>query len=69
MFFTNQCDSPAFWQTYLPDPASITMEGILIFNKHLIFLLTVIVLFLGWLLFYLIYYLILSHFKFLRFTN
>ena len=24
------CDSPAFWQTYLSDPASISMEGILI---------------------------------------
>jgi len=58
MFFINQCDSPAFWQTYLPDPASISMEGILIFNKHLLFLLTVIVLFVGWLLFYVLYYFI-----------
>ena len=56
MVFLIQCDSPAFWQTYLHDPASITMEGILIFNKHLLFLLTVIVLFVGWLLFYTIYY-------------
>jgi len=47
MIFTTQCDSPALWQTYLSDPASITMEGILIFNKHLLFLLTVIVLFIG----------------------
>jgi len=47
MIFTIQCDSPALWQTYLSDPASITMEGILIFNKHLLFLLTVIVLFVG----------------------
>ena len=39
MIFTTQCDSPALWQTYLSDPASITMEGILIFNKHLLFLL------------------------------
>ena len=39
MIFITQCDSPALWQTYLPDPASITMEGILIFNKHLLFLL------------------------------
>ena len=45
--FITQCDSPALWQTYLSDPASITMEGILIFNKHLLFLLTVIVLFGG----------------------
>ena len=56
MMFFIQCDSPALWQTYLHDPASITMEGILIFNKHLLFLLTVIVLFVGWLLFYTIYY-------------
>jgi hypothetical protein len=47
MVFITQCDSPALWQTYLSDPASITMEGILIFNKHLLFLLTVIVLFIG----------------------
>lgn len=56
MIFIIQCDSPALWQTYLSDPASITMEGILIFNKHLLFLLTVIVLFVGWLLLYTIYY-------------
>ena len=41
MSFITYCDSPALWQTYLSDPASITMEGILIFNKHLLFLLTV----------------------------
>jgi len=50
------CDSPAFWQTYFNDPASITMEGILLFNKHLLFLLIVIVLFVGWLLFQTIYH-------------
>ncbi len=44
------CDSPAFWQTSLQEPASITMEGILLFNKHLLFLLTVIVIFIAWLL-------------------
>jgi hypothetical protein len=42
-----QCDSPLVWQTYLADPASITIEGILIFNKHLLFLLTAIVLSVG----------------------
>ena len=36
-----QFDSPALWQIYLSDMA---------FNKHLLFLLTVIVLFVGWLL-------------------
>ena len=35
MVFITHCDSPALWQTYLPDPASITMEGILIFIKRL----------------------------------
>jgi cytochrome c oxidase subunit 2 len=45
-----KCDSPVFWQTYLSDPASITMEGILMFNKHLLFLITMIILFVGWLL-------------------
>jgi hypothetical protein len=58
MIFITQFDSPALWQIYLSDPASITMEGILMFNKHLLFLLTVIVLFVGWLLFYTIYYFI-----------
>ena len=56
------CDSPAAWQTYLQDPASITMEGILIFNKHLLFVIIVIVLFVAWLLYYTIYY-------FLEFNN
>jgi cytochrome c oxidase subunit 2 len=51
-----QCDSPVSWQTYLHDPASITMEGILVFNKHLLFLLTVIVLFVAWILFSTVYY-------------
>ena len=37
MIFLIKCDSPDFWQTYLQEPASITMEGILIFNKHLLF--------------------------------
>jgi len=50
------CDSPVLWQTYFNDLASITMEGILIFNKHLLFLITVIVLFVGWLLFSTLYY-------------
>ena len=45
-------NSPVFWQTYLPDLASITMEGILIFNKHLLFLLIVIVLLLSCIIFY-----------------
>ena len=47
MIFITQCDSPALWQTYLSDPASITMEGILIFNQHLLFLLIVTLLLVG----------------------
>lgn len=56
MVFLIKCDSPYFWQTYLQEPASVTMEGILIFNKHLMFLLTVIVVFVAWVVFYTIYY-------------
>ena len=57
MVFLNNCNNPAFWQTYhLPDPVSIIMEGILIFNKHLFFLLCVIVLFVAWLLFHTTFY-------------
>ena len=56
MILLTQCDGPALWQISLQEPASISMEGILIFNKHLFFLLTLIVLFVGWLLFNTIYY-------------
>ena len=37
--FITQCDSSAFWQfwqTYLSDPASTTMEGILVFKNSLV---------------------------------
>jgi len=50
------CDSPLEWQTYLSDPASISMEGILFFNNHLLFFIITILLFVGWLLFYTIFY-------------
>ena len=36
MTFLINCDSPDFWQTYLQEPASVAMEGILTFNKHLL---------------------------------
>ena len=39
MLFTTYCHNPYFWQTYLSYPANITMEGILFFDKHLLFLL------------------------------
>jgi len=45
MVFITHCDSPALWQTYLSDPASILMEGTFIFNKNLLFLLTIVVVF------------------------
>ena len=55
-FSTIYCDSSAYWQTSLQDPASITMEGILLFfNKHLLFLLTVTVIFVAWLLVHTVY--------------
>ena len=52
------CDSPIIWQTYFSEPASVIMEGIIIFNKHLLFLLVVIVVFVAWLLFFAILYFI-----------
>jgi cytochrome c oxidase subunit 2 len=55
-------DVPYLWQTGFQDPASISMEGILVFNKHLSFLLIVIVLFVGWFLVCTVYY-------FLEFNN
>ena len=50
------CDTPFLWQTSFHDPASVTMEGILLFNKHLLFLLVVIVIFVAWLLFQTVYH-------------
>lgn len=49
------CDGPVLWQTYLNDPATTSMEGILSFNTHLNFLLVLIVIFVGWLLFFTIF--------------
>ena len=43
MVFITHCDSLAFWQTYISDSASISMEGILIFNKHLLLFSTMVV--------------------------
>ena len=62
MIFLVKCDSPEFWQTSLQEPASISMEGILIFNKHLMFLLTLIILVVAWIVVYTLYY-------FLEFNN
>lgn len=47
-----KCDDPLKWQMYLHDPASISMEGFLSFNNHLLFTIIAIVVFAGWLLYY-----------------
>lgn len=54
-FFLLTCDAPDFWQLSFQDPASSIMEGILLFNKHLLFIVILIVILTGWLLFNTIY--------------
>ena len=55
MLSITQCGIPALWQTYLSNPASIIMERILFFNKHLLFLFFIIFILL--ILFFYIFYL------------
>jgi len=43
------CDSPEYFQLRLQDPATTVMEGLLEFNKHLLFVITIIVILVGWL--------------------
>ena len=50
-FFFLICDAPDFWQVSLQDPASSIMEGILLFNKHLLFIVILIMILVSWLLF------------------
>ena len=50
------CDAPQTNQIYFQEPASLSMEGIFLFNTHLLFLLTIIILFVGWLLIFTIYF-------------
>jgi len=45
------CDAPEIAQFRLQDPASTVMEGLLEFNKHILFVITIIVFLVGWLLF------------------
>ena len=45
------CDAPELAQLRLQDPSTTTMEGLLEFNKHLLFVITIIVMLVGWLLF------------------
>ena len=54
-FFLLTCDAPDFWQLSFQDPASSIMEGILLFNKYLLFIIIMIVILVGWLLFNTIY--------------
>jgi len=54
-FFLLICDAPDFWQLILQDPASSIMEGILLFNKHLLFIIIMITILTSWLLFTTIY--------------
>ena len=49
-------DAQYQWQTGFQDPASGSMEEILVFNKHLTFFLVFIVLFVGWFLACTVYY-------------
>ena len=49
MIAITHLNSSTFWQTYLSDSASVTMEGIVMF---------LIVLFVAWVLFYSLYYFI-----------
>ena len=44
------CDCPETWQTFLPDPASSIMEGLLTFNNHLLFVIITIIILIGWFL-------------------
>jgi cytochrome c oxidase subunit 2 len=49
--FLMWCDAPELFQMRLQDPATTTMEGLVDFNKHLLFIITIIVMLVGWLLF------------------
>ena len=42
-------DAPEYFQLRLQDPATSVMEGLLEFNKHLLFVITIIVVLVGWL--------------------
>ena len=53
------CDAPDFFQIVMQDPASSIMEGLLLFNNHLLVVIIAIVVTVGWLLFYTI-----SNFKY-----
>ena len=54
-FVVISCDAPDFWQLRLQEPATTTMEGLLLFNKHVLATILGIVVLVSWLLFHTIY--------------
>ena len=44
-------DAPELFQLRFPDPATTIMEGLIEFNKHILFVIIMIVILVGWLLF------------------
>ena len=51
LIYTWLGDAAVMYQSGFQDPATTTMEGIYLFNIHLLFVITGIVVFVGWLLF------------------
>ena len=56
IFGNVKSDAAQMFQTYLQDPSTQTVEGLLDFNGHLLIVITSIVGFVGWLLFSTVYY-------------
>ena len=50
-FSTFSSDAPELFQLRFPDPATTIMEGLVEFNKHILFIIILIVILVGWLLF------------------
>jgi cytochrome c oxidase subunit 2 len=50
-FFFVKADSAQPWQLGFQDPATPTIEGIIRFHNDMIFLLVLIVVFVGWIMF------------------
>ena len=50
-FSTFSSDAPELFQLRFPDPATTIMEGLIEFNKHILFVIIMIVILVGWLLF------------------
>jgi cytochrome c oxidase subunit 2 len=63
-------DSPILYQLGFQDPATTTMEGIYLFNLHLLFVIIAIVILVGWLLFIVLKnFTELNHSNFAKFTH